>query len=123
MVVVAARKITVVTGIVGGTDNNQLNGGSGRKDGCGNVSGEGGAEHDGMMGRGGSDGGSRRGGRWAGRAAAVQCNCFSPIFFLTVTSPPLKAKLMVLIAVIDAPLSASASLLLLSLLGAKLIKI
>jgi hypothetical protein len=30
------------------------------------------------------NGGSRRGGHWAGRLTAVQCNVFSPIFFLNV---------------------------------------
>jgi hypothetical protein len=45
----------------------------------------GGGERNGNV-RGGSDGGSRRGGQWAGQAVLCSLLFFSPIIFLTVTA-------------------------------------
>jgi hypothetical protein len=78
----------------GDSDSGSGSGGDGNIDGVdgdsdggsgGNGNGNGGSHNNQL--KGGGDGGSRRVGRWAGRAAAVQCIfCYS--YFLSLSSPP-----------------------------------
>jgi hypothetical protein len=78
----------------GSGGNGNIDGVDGDSDGgsCGDGDGNGGSHNNQL--KGGGDGCSRRVGRWAGRAAAVQC-IFCHSYFFSPSSPPtLNAKAM-----------------------------